>query len=174
MVSGKNIILLAIFTSLIVAIGIVNLNLPKAFIEFQSAGIMTLHPQATVLVILIGFLFFSLVIDHRAWSATKTAPICPCQTHFYSIPQIESTRNINLLHHLAGIPDEKLPLSHIAIGDKHPQERNKKQVPQLTITHFSPLPHKALIQMASRAKQNFSFSPGFLFVLLARGPPNPT
>jgi hypothetical protein len=89
---------------------------------------------------------------------------------------IESTRYINLLHNLAGIPDKRLFLPNINKRTKLlQQERNKIAVPQSNIKHFSSLLlHPALIRMAPRAEQNFSFSPGFIFVRLARGPPNLT
>ncbi len=200
MVSGKNSIFLIIFMSLIAAT-------PAAFMESQSAGTEILHPQAAVFMVLIGFLCISLVIDRRLWPATITAPLCPGQIGFHSIPQfaskiskkyirrkslpktaclfrledscslrsdIESTQYINLLHHLPGIPDDRLFLPHISMRDKHQQEHNTNEVPQFTITHFSSLPHPALIRMAPRAEQNLSFSPGFIFVRLARGPPNLT
>ena len=173
MVTGKNSILLTIFVSLIAAMGIVYLNLPTAFIELQSASTDILHPQVTIFIVLIGFLFISLVIDRKLWLATMTAPIRPGQMRFHPTPQLESTQNINLLY-LAGIPDEKLPLPHINIHDHNQQEGKIKVIPQLTITHFSPLLYQALIHMAPRAEQNFSFSPGFIFVLMARGPPNLT
>ena len=47
------------------------------------------------------------------------------------------------------------------------------EVPQFTILHFSLLLNTALIYIALRAKQKMSFSPGFIFVRLARGPPEP-
>ena len=173
-VSGKNSIFLTIFMSLIAAIGIVYLNLPTAFVELQSAGSDIIHPEATVFIVLIGFLFISFVIDRMLWLPTQTAPIRPVLMRFHCTRKTESTRNINLPHHLAVMPDEKLPLPHISIRDHNQQEDKTKVTSQSTITHFSPLPDKALILMASRAKQNFSFSPGFIFVLQARGPPNPT
>ena len=173
MVSGKNNIFPTICLSLIAAIGIVYLYLPTAFIELHSASRVILQPHATVFIILIGFLFISLLIDCKLKAATQTIPIYSGQIRFQSSPQTESTRHINLIHQLASTPDEKLPLPNINIHDHTQQEGKIKVIPQLTITHFSLFPHKALIHMAPRAEQNFSFSPGFLFVLLARGPPNP-
>jgi hypothetical protein len=167
-VSGKNnIFLITFFVSLIAITG-------AAFIQSQSVGTDSLHPQATVFIVLTGFLFISLMIDRRLGLANMTAQICPGQMRFHSLPQIESTRNINLLHNLAGIPDEKLSLQQNSKHNEHQQERNTNKVPQLPITHFSSLPHPALIPMAPRAEQNLSFSPGFIFVRLARGPPNLT
>jgi hypothetical protein len=89
-----------------------------------------------------------------------------------SICDVNSTPYINLLHNLAGIPDDRLFLPNITLCHKNQQEQNTNKVPRLSIiTHFSPLLHPALIRMAPRAEQNFSFSPGFIFVRLARGPP---
>lgn len=173
MVSGKNNIFLIIFMPLIVAIGIVYLNSPTAFIELQSADAMILHIHTTVFIVLTVFLFISLLIDRKLRLATQTTPIYSGQMRFQPTRSTESTRNI-ILHQLAGMPDEKLPLSNINIHDHTQKEGKIKVISQLTITHFSLFPHKALIHLASRAKQNFSFSPGFISILLARGPPNPT
>jgi hypothetical protein len=200
-VSGKNSIFLIIFVSLIAAT-------PAAFMESQSAGIGILQPHAAVVMVLIGFLFVSLVIDRRFGLATMNAPLHQGQMGFHFIPQlaskisrkyirrkslpksacqfhledscrlrsdIESTQHIDFLHHLAGsISDDRLFLINISMRDKHQQEHITIEVPQLPITHFSSLPHPALIRTAPRAKQNLSFSPGFIFVRLARGPPNLT
>jgi hypothetical protein len=173
-VSGKNNIFLTIFMSLIVTIGIVYLYLPTSFIELHSAGRVILQPHATVFIVLIGFLFISLLIDRKLKAATQTIPIYSGQMRFQSSPQTESTQHINLIHQLAGTADEKLPLPNINIHDHTQQAGKIKVIPQSTITHFSLFPHTALIHMARRAEQNFSFSPGFISVLLARGPPNPT
>jgi hypothetical protein len=105
-------------------------------------------------------------------SLPSTDCLFPLEDSCHLRSDIESTQYTNLLHHLAGIPDDRLFFPHISMRDKHQPERNTNEVPQLTKTHFSSLPHKALIQMAPRAEQNLSFSPGFIFVRLARGPPN--
>ena len=110
----------------------------------------------------------------RRKSLPKTDCLFRLEDSCHLRSDIESTRYTNLLHHLAGIPHDRLFLPHISMQDKHQQERDTNEVPQLTLTHFSPLPHKALIPMAPRAKLNLSFSPGFIFVRLARGPPNLT
>jgi hypothetical protein len=86
----------------------------------------------------------------------------------------DSTQNTSLDHDSEGIPNEKVSLPHVNIHDKHLQELITKKFPKINITHFSPLLHKALIYMAPRAEQNLSFSPGFIFVRLARGPPKHT
>ena len=164
MVSGKNSIFLITFVSLIAITG-------AAFIQSQSADTETLYPH-TVVFLAIGFLCVSLVIDYRLELITMTAPISSGQIRFHSIPQIESTRNNNFIHHSAGIPDDRTFLSQISKNNEHQQECNKKKVPQIPITHFSSLPYPALISMAPRAELNLSFSPGFIFVRLARGPPN--
>jgi hypothetical protein len=88
---------------------------------------------------------------------------------------IEGTQYINLLHNLAGIPNKRIFLPHISKRTKLQQERNTNAVPQSPIKHFSSLLlHPALIRMAPRAEKKISFSPGFIFVRLARGPPNLT
>lgn len=110
----------------------------------------------------------------RRKSLPKTDRLFNREDFRHSPSDIESTRYIKLLHHLAGIPDQKTFLPHLNIHNKKQKERNTRQVPRLFITHFSPLLHPALIRMAPRAEQNFSFSPGFIFVRLARGPPKPT
>jgi hypothetical protein len=87
---------------------------------------------------------------------------------------IKSTQNIGSHSNSAGLQNEQLSLENIDILDKYQQEPNKEVVPKFTITHFSPLSLPALIRMAPRAEQNLSFSPGFISVQLARGPPKPT
>ncbi len=166
MVPGKNSIFLITFVSLIAITG-------AAFIQSQSAGTETLHTH-TVVFLLMGLLCVSLVIDYKLWLVTMTAPICPEEIRFHSFPQIESTPNNNFIHHLAGISDEKLSLQHKSKHNEHQQECNTNEIPQIPITHFSSLPHPALISKAPRAELNLSFSPGFIFVRLARGPPKPT
>ena len=66
-----------------------------------------------------------------------------------------------------------LPLPQISTHNKH-QEKLTKIVSQSIKSHFSPSLYLALIFVAPRAEQKTSFSPGFIFVRLARGPPNHT
>ena len=60
-----------------------------------------------------------------------------------------------------------------ATHNKHQQKLNKI-VSESIKSHFSPSLFLALIFVAPRAEQTTSFSPGFIFVRLARGPPNHT
>ncbi len=111
----------------------------------------------------------------RRKSLPETARLFPFVDFCRLRSDIEGTQYINLLHNLAGIPDKRIFLPHISKRTKLLQERNKTAVPQSTIKHFSSLLlHPALIRMAPRAEQKISFSPGFIFVRLARGPPNLT
>ena len=133
-----------------------------------SAGAGTFHPNATVFIVLTGFLCVSLVIDRKLWLATLTAPLRTGQSGFHSIPQ------------LAGIPAGKITFPyHISMHDKIRQKYNIQHainitnaVLKFTIKHFSSLHKPALICcMALSYKLNKSFSPVFIFVRLARGPP---
>ncbi len=150
---GKNSILLIIFVSLIAATAV-------------SAG--TFHPHAMVFIVLTGFLCVSLVIDRRLWLATLTPPLKPGQSGFHSTPQ------------LAGIPAGTITFpSYISMHDKIRQKHNIQHAIRITnavlkfaITHFSSSLNPALICMALSYEQNKSFSPEFIFVRLARGPPN--
>jgi len=86
---------------------------------------------------------------------------------------IEGTRYIGLLHHLAGIPDGIMSfLPRISVRDNTQYAiRDTNKVPQFAITHFSPLLNCPAIYLASRVKQSGCFSPAFNFDNLARGPP---
>jgi len=156
-----------IYNSALAAIGTEILLPPAEFTNSPSAGAGTLHPNATVFIVLTGFLCVSLVIDRKLWLATLTAPLRPGQSGFHSIPQ------------LAGIPAGTITFpSYISMHDKIRQKHNIQHAIHITnavlnfaITHFSSLHKPALICMALSYEQNKSFSPAFIFVRLARGPP---
>jgi hypothetical protein len=184
--SEKNSIFLIIFVSLIAAtavsaaptitfcdnstmaaIGTDILIPPAEFTGSPSAGAGTFHPNATVFIVLTGFLCISLIIDRKLWRASLTAPLRPGQSGFHSIPQLAGT--------LAGTIT--FP-SYISMHDKIRQKHNIQHAISFTnavlkfaITHFSSLHKPALICMALSYEQNKSFSPAFIFVRLARGPP---
>ncbi len=188
MVSGKNSIFLIAFVLLIMATAVSAALTISLYNNNLTTNI--LHPQTTVLIVLIGFLYISFVINRRLRSVSLTAPLSPDRMQLHSIPafDLEISKKYNWRKSSARTPrlfdsndscrlhsdDEKLSLSHISIRDKYQQERNTKEVPQLIITHFSPLLNPALIRVAPRAELKLSFSPGFIFVRLPRGPPNPT
>jgi len=112
---------------------------------------------------------------------------------------IEGTKYIGLLHHLAGIPNAIMSLSlpaslqSLRAQKAFSPERSRRgsnlivslkqassaqtncnlAAPQFAITHLSFLLIQATNCLAPRAKQYIHFSPGFTFAHLARGPPNP-
>lgn len=192
MVSGKNSIFLITSVSVMAFA-------PAILIESQIAGTELLHPQTTFLMALTGLLYILYAMNRRLCLATLTVPLGSGRARFHSILQfnskvsnklsrrkiltkgarclqndIESTQNIGSHPNSAGLLNEQLSLENIDILDKYQQEPDKEVFPKFTITHFSPLSLPALIRMAPRAEQNLSFSPGFIFVQLARGPPKPT
>ncbi len=157
-----------LYNSAMAAIGTEFLNLPAAFTDSLSAGTRTLHPHAVFFMALTGLLCVSLVIDRKLWLASLTAPQRSGQNGFHSTPQ------------LAGIPAGTITFpSYISMHDKIRQKHNIQHAIRITnavlkfaIKHFSSLPKPALICMALSSEQNKSFSPAFIFVRLARGPPN--
>ena len=102
---------------------------------------------------------------------------------------VEGTKYIGLLHHLAGIPNATMSLSLPASFQSLRAQRSNLIVslkqessartncnlaaPQFATTHLSPLLIQATNCLAPGAKQYIHFSPGFTFAHLARGPPNP-
>ena len=115
---------------------------------------------------------------------------------------IEGTKYIGLLHHLAGIPNATMssvrspmsfPVSSTGQALRKRESRIKKAhlryrfvalkssartncnltAPQFAIPHLSSLLIQATNCLAPGAKQYIHFSPGFTFAHLARGPPNP-
>ncbi len=187
--SEKNSIFLIIFVSLIAAaavsaaptitfcdnstmaaIGTDILIPPTEFTGSPSAGAGTFHPNAMVFIVLTGFLCISLVVDRKLWQTSLTAPLRPVQSGFHSIP------------HLAGIQAGTITFPpNIFMHDKVRQKHNiqyaisfTNAVLKFAITHFSSLHKPALICMALSYEKNKSFSPAFIFVRLARGPPNLT
>jgi len=103
---------------------------------------------------------------------------------------IEGTKYIGLLHHLAGIPNATTSLilpaslqslraqrSNLIVSFKQVSFARTKcnlTASQFAITHLSSLPTRAIKCLAPVAGQYILFSPAFTFVHLARGPPNPT
>lgn len=156
-----------IYNSALAAVGTEILFPPAECTGSLSASTRTFHPHTTVFIVLTGFLCASLIIDRKLWLATLTAPLRPGQSGFHSIPQ------------LAGIPTGTITFPpYISMHDKIRQIRNTQHAISITnavlkfgITHFSSSLTPALISMAPRAEQNMSFSPEFIFVRLARGPP---
>jgi hypothetical protein len=121
-----------------------------------------------VFIVLTGFLCLSLIIYRKLWLASLAAPQWSSQSGFHSIPQ------------LAGIPAGTITFPS-SMHDKIRQKHNIQHAIHITnavlkfaITHFSSLHKPALICMALSYEQNQSFSPAFIFVRLARGPPNLT
>ncbi len=157
-----------IYNSVMAAIGTDILIPPAEFTNSSSADAGTFNPNTTVFIVLTGFLCVSLVIDRKLWLATLTAPQQPGQSGFHSIPQ------------LAGMPAGTITLpSYISMQGKIRQIPNIQHAIRITnavlkfaIKHFSSLHKPALIRMALSYEQNRSFSPAFIFVRLARGPPN--
>ncbi len=115
---------------------------------------------------------------------------------------IEGTKYIGLLHHLAGIPNDAMsstrsPMSFpvSSTGQALPKQESRIKIvhlcyrfvalksnartncnlaaPQFAIPHLSSLLIQATNCPAPGAKQYIHFSPGFTFAHLARGPPNP-
>jgi len=112
---------------------------------------------------------------------------------------IEGTKYIGLLRHLAGIPNATMSLSlpaslqSLRAQKAFSPERSRrgsnlivslKQVssartncnlaaPQFATTHLSPLLIQATNCLALGVRQYIHFSPAFTFAHLARGPPNP-
>ena len=156
-----------IYNSAMAAIGTDILIPPVEFTNSPTAGAETFHPHAMVFIILTGFLCVSLVIDRRLWLAILTAPQRSGQRGLHSIPQ------------LAGIPAGTITFQpNIFTHDKIRQKQNIQHAIHITnavlrfaIKHFSSLHKPTLICMALSYEQNQSFSPAFIFVRLARGPP---
>ena len=156
-----------IYNSAMAAIGTDILIPPAEFTNSASAGAGTFHSNAIIFIVLTGFFCVSLVIDRKLWLATLTAPQRSVQSGFHSIPQ------------LAGIPAGKITFPsnismHDTIRPKHYIQHAihiTNAVLKFTIKHFSSLHKPALICMALSYEQNQSFSPAFIFVRLARGPP---
>jgi len=112
---------------------------------------------------------------------------------------IEGTKYIGLLHHLAGIPNTTMSLSlpaslqSLRKQKAFSPERSRRgsnlivslkqassartscnlAASQFAITHLSFLLIQATNCLAPGAKQYIHFSPAFTFAHLARGPPNP-
>lgn len=95
---------------------------------------------------------------------------------------IDGTKYIGLLRHLAGIPSGPTSfLPRMSVRDKLQQKRNTRyairdtsEVPQFALTEVSAHFLHAFNCLAPKAKQIVYFSPAFIFSLLARGPPELT
>ncbi|MDT8303080.1 MAG: hypothetical protein RQ760_16495 [Sedimentisphaerales bacterium] len=171
--SGKNIIFLIIFAVLVAATAvsaapIVTYCDPVEFTNSASVDAGIFHSNVIIFIVLIGFFCVSLVIDRKLWLATLTAPQRTGQSGFYYVPQ------------LSGISAGTITFpSYISMQDKIRQKYNIHRAIHITnafikftIKHFSSLHKPALICcMALSYKLNKSFSPAFIFVRLARGPP---
>ena len=102
---------------------------------------------------------------------------------------IEGTKYIGLIHHLAAIPDGTMSLLFPASLASLQAQRNiliaphkrvvsartrsNAGVSKFAITHFSSLLNPAVICPAVKAEQYIHFPPVSTFAQLARGPPNP-
>lgn len=98
---------------------------------------------------------------------------------------IEGTQYIGLLHHLAGIPDNKSAYRNIHLAEliASSQYRRKPFGKAVTYPRKDTLPYLSAIiseqyrlnslfkRLAVRAKQFSCFSPAFIFAELPRGPP---
>jgi hypothetical protein len=86
---------------------------------------------------------------------------------------IEGSKYIGLLRHLAGIPDRQttsfLQL-HLSFLRKQ-ESRTLQNAPQLAVVQFPFCLFPATNCLAFRIKQLISFSPAFIFAQLPRGPP---
>lgn len=97
---------------------------------------------------------------------------------------IEGTRYIGLLHHLAGIPQHKsILINTLPRKVNTPTNRRKRDTKILACPHRNTFLHLSAIipgqcslnllskRLASNAEQFICFSPAFVFEQLARGPP---
>lgn len=134
---------------------------PAVLIESLYAGSEIFHPHTAVFMFSIGLLCISFIIDLRLFPSTLKDRLCPNQAGFYSNQQF--TPNI---------PQQYLPEKLLL--NKFQQELNINSIPNIIKSHFSSLFKPALIYVAPRAEQKITFSPGFIFVRLPRGPPNLT
>jgi hypothetical protein len=150
---------------------------------------------AAILMVLSGFLCISLVRDRRFWLAALTGLLWAGQVGINVLPQlalrfsqgnhsqqqfsaelnyphciensnrlrsdIEGTQYIGLLHHLAGIPDVKS--FHKATTHTYTAQ------PAIILARIGLDP--LIVCLASMSEQLISFSPAFIFINLARGPP---
>jgi len=95
---------------------------------------------------------------------------------------IEGTRYIGLLHHLAGIPDGSLQSTSLRAQRSNLRDqrntqydiRNTKQLPQFALARAYAYSLLATKRLAYITKWHFYFSPAFIFENLARGPPPQT
>lgn len=83
---------------------------------------------------------------------------------------VDGTQYIGLLHHLAGIPDDKMSL----LSQDSSQNEDESRAPQFAIMGLSSRIITATKCLAVKAEQSFYFSPAFIFDNLARGPPKLT
>lgn len=149
---------------------------------------------AAIFMVLSGFICISLVRDRRFWLAALAGLLWAGQVGITVLPQLalhlghgnygkqhlcaeltyphclensnrlrsdlEGTQYIGLLHHLAGIPDVK---------SLHKTTHTYTAQPAIILARIGLDP--ILVCLASKTEQLISFSPAFIFVDLARGPP---
>ncbi len=135
-------------------------------------------------------------------SHTNTVRLLQFEESLRFRSDIEGTKYIGLLHHLAGIPNATMssvrsPMSFpvSSTGQVLPKQESRIKTahlryrfvarksrartncnlaaPQFAIMHLSFLLIQATNCLASRTKHYIHFSPAFTFAHLARGPPNP-
>ena len=171
--SGKNIMFLIIFAVLVSATAvsaapIITYCDPVEFTNSASVDAGIFHSNVIIFIVLIGFFCVSLVIDRKLWLTTLTAPMRTSQSGLHYVPQ------------LSGIPGGNITFpSYISMHDKIRQKYNIQHAIHITnaflkftIKHFSSLHKPALVCcMALSYELKKSFSPAFIFVRLARGPP---
>jgi len=91
---------------------------------------------------------------------------------------IEGTRYIGLLHHLAGIPKNTMSLLQPSLSFLRKQESSQTgdefRAPQFAIMGLSSHLIPATKCLAAKVEQIICFSPAFIFDSLARGPPKLT
>ncbi|MGB2808644.1 MAG: hypothetical protein WBC22_12950 [Sedimentisphaerales bacterium] len=83
---------------------------------------------------------------------------------------VDGTQYIGLLHHLAGIPDDKMSL----LSQDSSQTEDEFRAPQFAIMGLSFPLIPATNCLAAKVEQFIYFSPAFIFDNLARGPPKLT
>ncbi|MBW8041226.1 MAG: hypothetical protein FVQ85_14655 [Planctomycetes bacterium] len=83
---------------------------------------------------------------------------------------IEGTKYIGLLHHLAGMPDRAIPF---LFSKEYSPTKDQIRTPQFTIIGLSSKIITENSCLAAKVEQFVYFSPAFIFENLARGPPKP-
>jgi hypothetical protein len=141
------------------AMGEVEFLRPSAvLIDSLHAGTETLHPHGAVFVVSIGLLCISFLVDCRIVSSALQSRLRPGQGTFNLRGKFALYKNPEFVR-------QEQPLRRFR------QKYIRNRIPEFTELHFSSFSTQALIYVAPRAEQKVSFSPGFIFVRLARGPP---